>query len=101
MIEIIYKNNNNHIEFSSKGHADFDKIGKDIICSAVSSIIIGGLNAIKEIDSFQIKIEKGDAEVKSLKPVSEHDNIVFETMLIQLKTIEENYPKNLKVIRRE
>jgi len=41
MIEVIFKKNNKLIKFSSKGHANFNENGRDLICSAVSSIIIG------------------------------------------------------------
>ena len=75
--------------------------------SILLTIEVSDNAVIKELsNNIQIRVKDAikkslDVEVKSLKPVSEHDNIVFETMLIQLKTIEENYPKNLKVIRRE
>ena len=98
MIEVIFKKNNKLIKFSSKGHANFNENGRDLICSAVSSIIIGGLNALQNKDSFVIKIKSGYLDVESLIDASEHDIIVFETIYIQLKTIEENYSKYLKVI---
>lgn len=101
MIEIVYSLKNDEFNFSSIGHANYDKIGKDIVCSAVSSIIIGALNAIKDIESFKINIQKGDVKIESIKKITQHDEIVFETMIIQLKTIENEFKSNLKITRRE
>lgn len=101
MIKVTYKNCNGSIELCIKGHALFGEYGKDVICGAVSSIVIGGLNAIKEIDSFDITIEEGFVNVKSKSKVSNNDLIVIETILVQLATIEKKYPKNLKIIREE
>jgi len=53
---------------------------------------------VQNKDSFVIKIKSGYVDVESLIDASEHDIIVFETIYIQLKTIEENYSKYLKVI---
>ena len=97
MIKIDYTKENRNFEFRSKGHANYDELGKDIVCSAVSSIIIGALNAIKDIDSFEIKIKEGDVTVKSIKPVSDYDNVVLDTMLIQLQTVESQFKKNLMI----
>jgi uncharacterized protein YsxB (DUF464 family) len=94
MIEIKFNLSNNRIEFSSVGHADFADYGKDVVCAAVSSIIIGALNALKS-EELDIKIKKGDVKVSG--NLNSHDEIVFETMLVQLKTIEDQYPNNLKI----
>ena len=80
------------------GHSNYNELGKDIICSAVSSILIGGYNAIKTISDFKVKIEEGDSELTFIgKKISEHDLIVIETIVIQLKTIENSYKKYIKI----
>lgn len=100
MITIRFEKQKNQIQLIIKGHAEFDVYGKDLVCGAVSSIVIGGLNNLQEVsDNYDIKIEKGYVEVNSKKNtiVSEHDSIVFETILVQLKTIEAKFPKNVKI----
>lgn len=79
------------------GHAGFDEIGYDLVCAGVSSIFIGGLNAIKEIEDFDVKFEKGQGYIKAKKSICEHDSIVLETMVVQLQTIEEKYASFIKV----
>lgn len=86
--------------FEVSGHANYDKKGKDIVCSAVSAIVIGGLNAIKNIDSFDIKIADNIVKCISISKVSDYDQIVIETIMTQLKTIEKEYDKYLQINER-
>ncbi len=98
MIEVNYLENNGIIsKLEISGHANYDESGKDIVCSAVSAIGVGGINALNIDKNIYVKVEKGYilAEGEGLK---EHENqIVIKVMLIQLKTIEASYSKYLKV----
>lgn len=90
---IVVKKNNNHISIT--GHALYDDYGKDIVCSAVSSIIITTVNGILKIDSnaivvntksgIEIDIQKNDIVIKSL----------IDNMLDLLKELSQQYPKNI------
>ncbi len=84
------------------GHANFAKRGKDIVCSAVSAIIFGGLNALENPESFKINIDedKGIITIESKDNVSMHDYDVLNTILIQLKTVEETANKNVKIVEK-
>ena len=69
MIKISIKYEENKIkEVLIKGHALYDDYGKDIVCAAVSSIVITTVNAILSInkdsitfdESVMIKVIKDD-----------------------------------------
>ena len=81
-----------------QGHANSAEYGHDLICAGVSAIVIGALNNI-DTNNYEIKIKEGLTEVQLKNENTTHDNIVFETMYFQLKTIEESYPKNIKIIK--
>ena len=50
------------------GHAEFDDIGKDIVCASASSILITTVNAIVTFDKEAIKYEqKSDFVLKKKK----------------------------------
>jgi uncharacterized protein len=52
---------------SMHGHAEYDQYGKDIVCSAASTIIIGGINAIAQLGYLSFisyKVDAGDVELK-------------------------------------
>ncbi len=87
--------------FEIKGHAGSGPFGHDLVCSAISGIVLGGLNNLQD-DSKKYKVEVKDGYVylESLKEVSEHDEIVLETIEKQIESIASSYPKNVKLERK-
>ena len=88
------------VYLSIKGHANYEDEGKDIVCSAISAISVGGLNALENPDEFVLKVEKGNVEVSVKGKASQHDYEVLETILTQLKTVQESAPKFVEVIEK-
>jgi uncharacterized protein YsxB (DUF464 family) len=102
MIKIDYEMANGRIiSLIAQGHANYSEEGTDIVCSAVSGILLGGLNALQEQDKFSIKTEDGYVSIKVNKQINEHDNIVLETLLTQLKSVQTNYKKFIQIKRKE
>ncbi len=93
MIKVSIKNN----IITITGHADFDIYGKDIICSAVSSIVITSVNAILSIDDKAISFKKDDKLVIKILKKDEITRKLIDNMLNLLKELEHNYPKNIKI----
>ena len=94
MIKVVKKGN--HIDI--KGHALFDKYGKDIVCAAVSSIVITTVNGILSIDkdSIECKDNTGYVSIDILKDVRVV-NLLISNMMNLLKELEKQYNKNIKV----
>ena len=88
------------INLTVKGHANSAPKGEDLVCAAVSSVLVGGCNALKEPNCYAIKLNEGDASIRELSIANKHDYEVLETMMIQFKTIEESSKKFLKVIEK-
>ena len=100
MIKVEYIENSSNIEYIKiSGHANYDDYGKDIVCSAVSAISMGALNALKNIENYAITQKEGLIIIENKNNSSYDDNIVLNTMLIQLKTIEQSYPKFIQIVR--
>ena len=100
MIKVEYIENSSNIEYIKiSGHANYNDYGKDIVCSAVSAISIGALNALKNIENYAITQKEGLIIIENKNKSSYDDNIVLNTMLIQLKTIEQSYPKFIQIVR--
>lgn len=98
MINIKYlKINNSILKFSVNGHANYAEEGNDIVCSAVSLCVIGGLNALKNVNKYLVKIEKGLVEFDANNYINSHDQIVLETILVQLTNISYKYSKYVKI----
>lgn len=88
------------IYLSVKGHANYEDEGKDIVCASISAVTVGGINALNQPKCFALKVEKGDVEIKQINEATKHDYDVLETILIQLKSIQESYSKYVKVIEK-
>lgn len=86
-------------ELAVKGHADSAPYGEDLVCAAVSAIVLGGANALHEED-YSFKVEEGYVQIKRKKDISQRDEIVIETMLTQLESLASSYPKNVKLERK-
>lgn len=81
-----------------EGHAMYEDYGKDIVCAAVSSIIITTVNACLSIDKeaivynqekdrFTITIKKQDPIIDKL----------IQNMINLLTELEQDYPKNIRI----
>ena len=88
------------INLTVKGHANSAPKGEDLVCAAVSSVLVGGCNALNQPNCFAIKLNEGDASVTEISHANEHDYEVLEVMLVQFKCIEETSTKFLKVIEK-
>ena len=83
------------ISISAKGHANYAANGQDIVCSAISAVLAGGFNALQ--GKHDLKVESGDTHYKCGDFISIHDEHVLETIVTQLLSIQESYPKNIRV----
>lgn len=79
------------------GHANSGQYGQDIVCASVSAVITGGFNTISNPDGFEMILDEGYALLKAKEEVSNHDEVVIETIITSLKTISQAYPKYVKI----
>ena len=98
MIKVNYhKEDGNVKNLAILGHADYSKSNElDLVCACVSSIVIGGLNNIIDEKNYIMSVIPGDVKIE-IKETNEHDNVVIETIITQLKTLETKYSKNINV----
>ena len=83
------RENGKIINLTVIGHANSAPEGKDLVCAAVTAVAIGGLNNLKNVKNFKIEIKEGLISVEAIEEIIEHDEIVMETLICGLKTIEE------------
>jgi uncharacterized protein YsxB (DUF464 family) len=83
--------------FTVMGHADYDVPGKDIVCSGVSAVTIGTVNAVEallQLDLLPV-VEKGylSAEVPmTIDSITfQKCQLLLESMVIMLQSIETSY----------
>lgn len=81
-----------------KGHALYDDKGKDIVCSAVSSIMITSINGINSLRENSLSINNDKDEF--IININKHDEIIdglIINMIDLLKELEIDYPKNIEI----
>ena len=94
MIKVLKKEN--LIEIT--GHSGYDIIGKDIVCSAVSSIVTTTINGIISIDSEAISYKYyNDKMTISILKKDEITIKLINNMLDLLTSLAKDYPKNIIV----
>lgn len=84
------------ISFNISGHAGFDESGRDIICSAVSVLSGAIVNGITEVLNIDAPYDFSDGHMSiSLSSLSNEEiekcQVLMETMLVSLKSLEVNY----------
>lgn len=87
---------------SITGHANFDDYGKDIVCAAVSSIIMTSIEGIATFDKMAVDIQ--EETDKLIIIINKHDDITDKLIDNMSKCIQEvanKYPQNIKIINRE
>ena len=79
-----------------KGHSNKSAYGHDLVCAAVSGILVGGFNALND-KSVQMELKEGYALVSYNKLPSDSDAVVLKTIETQLMTIKESEDKFINI----
>ena len=103
----IYKNELNEcVGFKVYDHAGFAEAGSDIVCAAISILVINTMNAIEQFTDVDFTQEV-DEEACSIRfMVEEPTNettLLLETMVLGLQTLEDdnNYTEYIDIIFEE
>ena len=98
MIKIRIKRENKKVyEIVIKGHADYDTLGKDIVCAAVSTMAITTINGILSLeDSLDYEENSGLLEIRT-KEITDINQKLLENMITMLEELKGQYPKNIEI----
>ncbi len=107
-ITVKYKNDT-IVSLTAEGHSDFDEIGYDIVCAAVSTLMSTAANALEAVAKLDFVIFDSDAETAYMYIELPRDlteiqaiksDVIFETVLVGLQGIAEAYPKNIRLLKK-
>ena len=99
MIKVsVLKENRKYKKITILGHAMYDDYGKDIVCSACSSIVITTVNGILALKkgSLDYLVSKKGMTI-NVKIDDETTQILLNNMVSLLRELEENFPNNIEV----
>lgn len=94
----VIKVNSKYRQVTLLGHAMYDDYGKDIVCSACSSIVTTTVNGILALnrESLSYLVSKKGMKI-DIKGDDETTQILIGNMISLLKELEGNYPENIEV----
>lgn len=94
---LLKKTKSGYQGFNCMGHSGYADSGSDIVCAAVSVLVINTINAIEEFAKESMEIvtgqEDGIIDVIFVNPVNEKTKLLMDTMVLGLKSIEKQYGK--------
>lgn len=104
MIKVsIFRENDQITAFEISGHAGSGPYGYDLVCAGVSAVSFGAVNAVLTMCDPNLHIEQADEGgylFVSLPTSMENEHnaqILFEGMLVSLKTIEREYSQFIQI----
>ncbi|MBO5008088.1 MAG: ribosomal-processing cysteine protease Prp [Clostridia bacterium] len=89
------------------GHTDYAELGEDIVCASISSVLFMALNGIENVLKVDFGYETDDGYAMFVLPEDLDDNkkkeinILLDSMYLFFKSIEEQYPDNVKITELE
>ena len=93
---LISKHNNEYSQIKAFGHAEYDEYGKDIICSAVSVLIINTANSLEKFTDDLILAEThedGTTEILLKEHLSKEAVLLVDSLILGLEGIRNQYGK--------
>lgn len=104
-INLYYNNQGNLWRFKLCGHAEYAEYGNDIVCAAVSMIVINTINSIEALTSETLAVKNdekrgyidctlGDIRINK---GSKEAMLLLESMELGLKNIEKDYKDHIQI----
>lgn len=91
--------------FDSCGHAGYAQEGEDIVCSAISALIINFVNSLETFtdDDYQVDADSENAVIRVVftGELSEEGNLLLKSLILGLSSMEEEQDQYLDVIFEE
>ncbi|WP_339228275.1 ribosomal-processing cysteine protease Prp [Oceanobacillus sp. FSL K6-2867] len=106
MIQVtVFRTDKQITAFELSGHAESGPYGYDLVCAGVSAVSIGTVNAVMELCDTNLEIEQGaeggylHVTLPKRLPYEQMGKVqlLFEGMLISLKSIELEYSQFIKI----
>lgn len=97
MIKATLKKDGPSTTLCVEGHAEYEKQGKDIVCAAVSSLIIALTHRLSDEKSTKSELQNGYFKISS----SYHEAINYILFVFEgIELIAELYPNNVSTSKR-
>lgn len=84
--------------FTCDGHAGYAAYGEDIVCAAISVLVINTINSLDEIteENMDVTINEDDGRIRCFftdQPLKETSKVLVDSLVLGLTHIEKQYGK--------
>lgn len=109
MIKVtVYTSTDEYFAYDVEGHANFDELGSDIVCAAVSTLAqttLVALNEVAEIEEIEFVMLDGVLSVDIPSNLTEKQlydsQIIFKVFIKGIKGIDDAYPDYIQLLIKE
>lgn len=83
--------------FTFAGHADYAKKGDDIVCAALSALVINTINSLEALCGTKPEVfsdeKRGELICRFSSPPGEKERLLLDSLLFGARGIEQEYGK--------
>ena len=91
----VLKHNGDYRSFTCEGHAFYEDPGKDIVCAAVSVLVINTANSLESLTENEMRAsDDGYIRWEFVKSPDDHGKLLMDSLMLGLKQIESMYGNN-------
>ena len=107
MINVTFYKDSSHDckGFKLSGHAGYAESGKDIVCAAVSALVINFINSVEKLtdDKFSLKQneKKGLMDFDFSGDISNESKVLMDSLVLGITEIQNENKKYIQIIFKE
>lgn len=89
----IYKREDEYAGFRVSGHADYGEEGQDIVCAAVSALVLNTANSLEALteDAYTGEEKDGYFDIRFPDPLSKEALLLIDSMVLGLTDLQQSY----------
>ena len=96
-VSIIKTRNGEYKGFNCIGHSGYADAGEDIVCAAISVLVINTINSLDQLAGEKFKLvtneDEGLIDCRFNKPINEKSVLLLDSMVLGLQEIKKQYGK--------
>lgn len=90
----VVRKNGHYKKFMIDGHAGYAEAGEDIVCAAVSALVINAINSIEAFTEDAFTCDCGDGMIRNWEftsEVSPETELLMDSLMLGLANIQKSY----------
>ena len=96
-VSIIKTRNGEYKGFNCIGHSGYADAGEDIVCAAISVLVINTINSLEQLAGEKFELVTGEEEglidCRFVSTINENSKLLLDSMVLGLQEIKKQYGK--------